>query len=73
MNFFKELSHEVKIILLGLGSCLVPLLGSKELLTTLITKPFRESIPEILPVLVATGLSGGGLANMTLKKTDVPK
>lgn len=68
MKFFKALSHEAKVILSICGSGAVALCGSSEMLNTIITKPWRESVPIVLPAIIAGGSVGGSLANMNFKK-----
>lgn len=70
MDFFKALSHEMKVALSALGTAFVTLCSSKALLTILITQPLSVSIPDILPQLIAMGGIGGGLVNITLKKNE---
>jgi len=70
MGIFKALSHEAKVILSAVGSGLVVLASSPELLTMLISQPWTASLPVILPKLIASGTIGGSLFNMNSKKDE---
>lgn len=72
MHFFKALSHEIKVILSVVGSGLVVLCSSPEMLATLITQPWAAAVPIILPKLISAGAVGGALYNMK-PKDDAPK
>lgn len=68
MQIIKMLSHEAKVILSTVGSAAVLLLSNSEMLVALISQPWRESLPIILPKLIAGGAVGGSLYNMKAKR-----
>lgn len=70
INIFKDLSHEVKVMLAMAGSALVVLCNSPELITALFTQPLSVSIPLILPKLIAPSTVGGAFFNMMPKKDE---